>query len=88
MPYFTFQFNCCGVDNYKDFNGGSKWDNTRKIKRNGVTSDVTLVTPFACCIVTGSFPNVTPVDENCAVFPTAANSNYLSVSIRGFWLIW
>ena len=46
-------------------------------------SDVTLVTPFACCKVQGSFPDVTPVDEDCAVTPTAVNSNYINVS---YWL--
>ena len=69
------------MDNYNDFSGASKWDKTRRIKRSNVISDVTLATPFACCKVTGSFPNVTPVDENCAVSPTVNNSNYLSVSI-------
>ena len=46
-------------------------------------SDVTLVTPFACCKVQGNFPDVTPVDEDCAVTPTAVNSNYINVS---YWL--
>ena len=43
-------------------------------------SDVILVTPFACCKVQGSFPDVAPVDEDCAVTPTAVNSNYINVS--------
>ena len=46
-------------------------------------SDVTLETPFACCKVQGSFPDVSPVDDDCAVTATAVNSNYMIVS---YWL--
>ena len=43
--------------------------------------NVTLATPFSCCKVEGTFPNVEPVDEKCAVEPSAANNNKGTVNM-------
>ena len=77
-----FQFECCGVDNVDDYDDAKKWDKDRRVKdeETDVVANVTLETPFSCCKVTGSFPNVEPVDKKCAAEPTANNSNKDTVS--------
>ncbi len=79
VPSF-FQFQCCGVENSNDFSAAQIWDRTRRQLVNNVTTDVTLLTPFACCKLDGSFPDVTPVDTQCAVTPTTENSFFMQVA--------
>lgn len=44
IPYF--QFKCCGVDSYKDFDVSKQWNRT---KSGTFTINPPLITPIACC---------------------------------------
>lgn len=67
---------CCGVDDYKIFQKSKTWINKRSVTRQGVTVDITLKTPIACCVMKGQFPSVKPVNEECSVNPTGRNNNF------------
>jgi len=75
------QYKCCGVHDHGDFNNTKKWNRTREFEFNGQTRVVDLTTPIACCVTTGTFPNVKLVDDYCAVNPNNATSNFE----RGCW---
>ena len=73
---FCFQYECCGVYNYTDFDIATKWD--RNVEIGG--KNVTLVTPIACCALNGTFPHATPLDESCSYEPNDVNNNWQKVS--------
>ena len=75
------QFGCCGIDGGDDYSEAKKWDRERVVKVQNTDQNVTLETPFSCCKVQGNFPDVEPVDEKCAVDPSAANNNKDTVSM-------
>ncbi|XP_041360508.1 CD63 antigen-like [Gigantopelta aegis] len=66
---FTFvpQFECCGIDTYKDFKNATAWTNKTTV-------------PVTCCVLTDrdKFLNgdntATPKDSFCPVTPTSTNS--------------
>ncbi|WAR05008.1 TSN1-like protein [Mya arenaria] len=63
------QFQCCGVDSYRDFNVSKSWN------RNPVPNDasLTLETPVACC---KTLPSGTSQSEfQCALQYSSATSN-------------
>lgn len=62
---------CCGVDNYQDFELSKKWTENHA---EGV------VIPATCCIMTDS-PNFTLLDPECMKSPTDDNSYKNKVSI-------
>ena len=70
-----FQYDCCGVTNYTDFDKLSNetgWD--RKINVDG--EPYTMVTPLACCKSAGSYPEFEPLQDNCTYEPSDENNNW------------
>ena len=78
-----FQYECCGIDDYTDYATASNWDNVRTYEENGFDVEKILVTPVACCLMEGEFPDVEPKDEECATHPTDLTSNWRTVSQTG-----
>ena len=77
LPSDHFQLDCCGIDNYTELYTASNWNRTY----SSGGSTYTLVHPFMCCKLDGSFPNVAiPSDVSCATSPNSTNSNYGTVS--------
>ena len=71
------QLDCCGIDNYTELYTASNWNRTY----SSGGSTYTLVHPFMCCKLSGSFPNVAiPSDVSCATTPNSTTSNYGTVS--------
>ncbi|XP_055995211.1 CD151 antigen-like [Ostrea edulis] len=66
------EFDCCGVDNYMDFDNATNWNKTFK------GQPLNLVTPVSCCnTITGEFPALNyPTSTNCATNPQDADSNW------------
>lgn len=61
--FFMVQFQCCGVDSYFDFKNSSSWGRVNQfdiLHNNSVVQyyDITE-TPFACCKLNGTIPDVT-----------------------------
>ena len=83
LSYIRLQRECCGVNDYQDFNASTQWNNNRMLTIGGVTSTYTLVTPIACCITTGDFPELSIASEMCSIAPTESTSNYMTVSDHG-----
>ena len=81
MYDLCLQFGCCGINGGDDYLEAKKWDRERVVEVQNTDQNVTLETPFSCCKVEGTFPNVEPVDEKCAVDPSAANNNKDIVSM-------
>ena len=80
--HLLLQFGCCGIDGVDDYLEAKKWDRNRTVEvQPGQNQDVYLETPFSCCKVQGTFPDVQPVEQECAVQPSEANSNKDIVSI-------
>ena len=75
------QFGCCGIDGGHDYLEAKKWDRNRTVEVQNTDQNVTLATPFSCCKVNGTFPNVQPKEEKCAVEPSADNNNKDTVSM-------
>ena len=50
------QFECCGVDGYKDFKKAKKWKNERVFWSDNTTV-VEMIWPIACCKVTETEEN-------------------------------
>ncbi|XP_076450411.1 uncharacterized protein LOC143286658 [Babylonia areolata] len=69
--FLFVQLDCCGIDIYTDLYSASNWNRS-------FSGGYTLQTPFTCCQLDGTFPNVVipPSDVMCAVTPNATNSNY------------
>ena len=63
-----FQFECCGVNNYEDFNVSTGWDKTLGSKLTGA---LVLLTPIACC---KTLPT-TPTAFTCAQAPFDETAN-------------
>ncbi|XP_060607713.1 tetraspanin-18-like [Ruditapes philippinarum] len=63
------QVGCCGVDDYSDFTGATKW----VIDYTALSPSVTLKTPLACC---KTLP--TSDDLSCAGTATTESINYLN----------
>ena len=81
----TFQFECCGVNDYTDFEEAEKWEREQTVQLNyggfEYNGTVTYVAPAACCKNNGTFPtNIIPYDANCTFAPTNDNSNWNVVS--------
>lgn len=56
---------CCGVDNYRDFEESAKWSaGDKKI-------------PESCCVLRGDPLQFTPLDQSCTTNPSEANSYYM-----------
>lgn len=77
MCYFVLlQFDCCGVDNFHDFDGATKWNRTADIK-----------IPETCCKASEEtkekfYDNPSsfkPDDPKCQTIPTSTNSNQNTV---------
>ena len=81
---YIFQFECCGIDNVNDYYEAKNWDRNRTVYIEAASKNETvyLETPFSCCKVTGTFPDVEPVDKQCAKDPDATNSNKDTVSYK------
>ena len=76
-PVVSMQLDCCGIDNYTELYTASNWNRTY----SSGGSTYTLVHPFMCCKLSGSFPNVAiPSDVSCATTPNSTTSNYGTVS--------
>jgi len=69
-------FQCCGINDFGDFNNSVKWNRTKELVIQGSTETHTLVTPIACCKTNGTFPEVNLVDEKCAFEPRDENNNF------------
>ena len=63
-----FQFECCGVNSYEDFNVTTGWDRTLSANLAGAQA---LLTPIACC---KTLPT-TPGAFTCAQAPFDAAKN-------------
>ena len=76
------QFECCGVDNYTDYDMATAWNSTYSINRNGVQfTGVALVPPTCCKMVdSGKFPGsmdeIEFLDlETCMLTANASTTN-------------
>lgn len=76
LNFLMIRYQCCGLDGYQDFNNAEKWEREQTFTYSGVSVTRTLVTPIACCVTEGEFPNVQPVDEECSYLPTDINNNW------------
>lgn len=77
-----WQYKCCGLNSYQDFNSSTSWNRTKTLTISGSTQTVNLETPFACCATTGTFPNINFIDSaNCAVHPNDTISNWKTVGL-------
>jgi uncharacterized membrane protein len=74
--YVMLKYDCCGVDNYRDFNDSVKWNRTKTLNFDGTLASVELVTPVACCQTTGTFPQIDVVSDQCAIAPNDTISNW------------
>lgn len=74
VNFAQVKFQCCGVDNYTDFNGAVKWNRT--------LSDGTAVIPPTCCKLEKPdeyYDNPSAAvfqDPDCQKSPTNTNSNW------------
>ena len=78
---FFFQFKCCGVDNYEDFNSSTDWDRTLGGKLSGPSA---VITPIVCCKDLPSGSSTT--DFACAQSPfteTKSNGKTVITSTSG-----
>ncbi|KAK3594615.1 hypothetical protein CHS0354_015006 [Potamilus streckersoni] len=74
------QFKCCGVENYKDFNGASKWNyNYTSVCGNSCI----LQTPMMCCKTLPS--GRTEYDYACATNPMTENNYMNSGCLDAVW---
>jgi hypothetical protein len=79
LTLVSLQFKCCGVENYTDFEKAKKWQREYDVPNIGL---VNLTVPIACCILNGTFPNVSPPDDlTCATNPTSLNAHIDKVKI-------
>ncbi|CAC5415173.1 TSPAN18 [Mytilus coruscus] len=74
VNFAQVKFDCCGVNNYTDFDGATKWNKTLS---DGGTARI----PVTCCKITNkdSFydnPSSAAFDKNCQKTPTNVNSNW------------
>jgi len=76
MNVVMLNYECCGLNNYEDFNTAKKWPKVQNLMLDGTLQQVNLVTPIACCKTNGPFPNVQLVDDWCAVYPNSSTSNW------------
>jgi hypothetical protein len=76
LDTFQVYFECCGIDNYSDFENALNWN--KKLPDSKTASS-----PIACCkfteeqrksVLKGQFPQLN--DYSCASNPTSSNSNY------------
>lgn len=58
------QLQCCGVDNYRDFEQSEKWAKTGK------------TVPESCCVLEGDKALFRPISSTCTRSPSDANSYY------------
>ena len=87
--FLKFQFECCGVNNFTDFQNAESWDPIRTGSISNATGlfsneseSITLKTPISCCKTDGDFPEGKPLSETCATDPTEEFNNYKTVSIQ------
>jgi hypothetical protein len=78
---YFFKFQCCGINDYTDFNNATKWNRTTS---NGLE----MVSPLACCkfdktqinaAIAGKIPSI--MNDTCVTSPTSENSNFMKVFI-------
>ena len=74
--YVMLKYECCGLNDYEDFNTATQWVKERTFTYNGEMFNQTMVTPAACCTTEGTFPDLMPVDANCTFSPTDNNNNW------------
>lgn len=81
--FLFFQFDCCGVDDYKDMHNLTKWTRGSALGKQ-------YQTPLHCCHdVTGEYPKVclpSGDDVLCALTPMRNNSNFEKVNLS--WFYW
>ncbi|KAK2140339.1 hypothetical protein LSH36_1386g00015 [Paralvinella palmiformis] len=70
------KYECCGVENYKDFNDAKKWKRVRTVTVNGASVNVTLITPLPCCKLQGESPDLEPIEQYCAYQPNDLINNW------------
>ncbi|XP_050717145.1 CD151 antigen-like isoform X2 [Eriocheir sinensis] len=63
------QLQCCGVNNYTDFQQATLWQNNKSSN---------AVVPEACCKLEGDPRNFLPEDPSCPSRPSQENSYYLT----------
>ena len=72
MSYLRFQFHCCGVDSYKEFEYATKWNKTSALG--------TMVIPPSCCKLKDEDAfykdpkDAQLQDDNCPTNPGDGNS--------------
>ncbi|XP_064651681.1 tetraspanin-3-like [Lineus longissimus] len=66
-------FNCCGMDNWHDFDKCKKWEKQVAFSTKNVKVTGTLLIPISCCQMNGAFPSVTLKDDQC---PLTGSSPY------------
>ena len=71
LSFYSYQFKCCGANDYTDFTGATQWT----FNYTGTVCNCVLDTPLSCCktLPSGS----TATDFSCSTTPTDTN-NYLN----------
>ena len=79
LHMINFQFDCCAVESYTEFDITVYWNRKKNI--NGNITKVMI--PETCCKLDGDYPDQgLPYDSNCTLNATTDNSYFDKVSIK------